>query len=93
VQCNAAGQVVLKLKTPWRDGTTRLAMSPLEFIQRLAARSPHRPSRLPMGCSSGVLNERQLYGDQFTAANVKSGSMAGAHPAQLVGTNVLWTGL
>ena len=23
VQCNAAGQVVLKLKTPWRDGTTQ----------------------------------------------------------------------
>ena len=37
VQTNAAGQVVLKLKTPWRDGTTHLAMSPLEFMQRLAA--------------------------------------------------------
>jgi hypothetical protein len=28
---------VLKLKTPWRDGTTHLVMSPLEFMQRLAA--------------------------------------------------------
>jgi hypothetical protein len=28
---------VLKLKTPWRDGTTPLVMSMLEFIQRLAA--------------------------------------------------------
>ena len=37
VQCNAAGQVELKLKTPWRDGTTHLVMSPLECIQRLAA--------------------------------------------------------
>ena len=37
VQCNAAGQVVLKLKTRWRDGTTHLVMSPLEFMQRLAA--------------------------------------------------------
>ncbi len=27
VQTNAAGQVVLKLKTPWRDGTTHLVMS------------------------------------------------------------------
>ena len=26
-QTNAAGQVVLKLKTPWRDGTTHLVMS------------------------------------------------------------------
>ena len=32
VQCNAAGQVVLKLKTAWRDGTTNLVMSPLEFM-------------------------------------------------------------
>ena len=29
VQTNAAGQVVLRLKTPWRDGTTHLVMSPL----------------------------------------------------------------
>ncbi|MBS0445735.1 MAG: transposase [Proteobacteria bacterium] len=27
VQCDAAGRVVLKLKTPWRDGTTHLVMS------------------------------------------------------------------
>ena len=34
VQTNATGQVVLKLKTAWRDGTTHLVMSPLEFMQR-----------------------------------------------------------
>ena len=28
VQCNGAGQVVLKLKMPWRYGTTYLVMSP-----------------------------------------------------------------
>jgi len=32
VQTNAAGQVVLKLKTAWRDGTAHLVMSPLEFF-------------------------------------------------------------
>jgi len=32
--------VVLRLKTPWRDGTTHIVMSPLEFMQRLAARVP-----------------------------------------------------
>ena len=36
VQCNAVGQVVLKLKTPWHDRATHLVMSPLEFMQRLA---------------------------------------------------------
>jgi len=67
VQTNAAGQVVLKLKTPWRDGTIHLVLrrgtnspvdclcqpkgpssararparlSPLEFMQRLAALVP-----------------------------------------------------
>ncbi|MGH2524119.1 MAG: transposase [Anaerolineales bacterium] len=30
---NRAGQVVLTLKTPYRDGTTHLVMSPLEFMQ------------------------------------------------------------
>ena len=30
--------VVLKLKTPWRDGTTHIVMLPPEFMERLAAR-------------------------------------------------------
>ena len=29
-----------KKQTPWRDGTTHLVMSPLEFMQRLAALVP-----------------------------------------------------
>jgi hypothetical protein len=29
IRVNAAGQVELELKTPWRDGTTHLVMSPL----------------------------------------------------------------
>ena len=40
VQLNAAGRVELKLKTTWRDGSTHLVMSPLEFLQRLAALVP-----------------------------------------------------
>jgi hypothetical protein len=38
---NRAGQVVLTLKTPYRDGTTHIVVSPLEFMQRLAALVPH----------------------------------------------------
>ena len=53
VQTNAAGQVVHKLKTPWRDGTTHPVMSPLEFMQRLAALVP-RP-RLHLIRFHGVL--------------------------------------
>lgn len=40
VQLNAAGQVELKLKTAWRDGTTQLMMSPPESMQRLAPLVP-----------------------------------------------------
>ena len=53
VRCNASGQVVLTLKTPWRDGTRHLVMSPLEFMQRLAALVP-RP-RLHLIRFHGVL--------------------------------------
>jgi len=34
---NRAGNVVLQLKSPYHDGTTHIVMSPLEFMQRLAA--------------------------------------------------------
>ena len=34
---NNAGQVVLQLKSPWRDATTHIVMSPLQLMQRLAA--------------------------------------------------------
>jgi hypothetical protein len=53
VQCNAAGLVELKVKTPWRDGTTHQLMTPLEFMQRLAALVP-RP-RLHLIRFHGVL--------------------------------------
>jgi hypothetical protein len=48
-----AGNVVLQLKSPWRDGTTHIVMSPLEFRQRLAALVP-RP-RLHLIRFHGVL--------------------------------------
>jgi hypothetical protein len=51
VQTNAAGQVVLKLKTAWRDGTTHLVMLPLEFMQRLAALVPRPQLHRPMTAS------------------------------------------
>ena len=50
---NRAGQVVLKLKTAYRNGTTHLVMSPREFMQRLAALVP-RP-RLHLIRFHGVL--------------------------------------
>ena len=40
LQRNRAGQVVLQLKSAFKDGTTHIVMSPLEFMQRLAALVP-----------------------------------------------------
>jgi hypothetical protein len=37
---NRAGQVVLTLKTPYRDSTTHVVMSALEFMQQLATLIP-----------------------------------------------------
>ncbi|HET9538185.1 MAG TPA: transposase [Mesorhizobium sp.] len=58
---NRAGQVVLQLKSPYKDGTTHIVMEPLEFMERLAALVP-RPrlhlipfDRLRAGRFHGVL--------------------------------------
>jgi len=48
-----AGHIVLQLKSPWRDGTTHIVMSPLQFMQRLATLVP-RP-RLHLIRFHGVL--------------------------------------
>jgi len=44
-QYEAAVPAVLKLKTPWHDGTRHLATSPLKFMQGVAVLVPrqHRP--------------------------------------------------
>ena len=50
---NRDGNVVLKLKTAWRNGTTHIVLTPMEFMQRLAALVP-RP-RLHLIRFHGVL--------------------------------------
>jgi hypothetical protein len=40
LKCNRAGRVVLQLKSSYKDGTTHIVMSPLEFMQQLAELVP-----------------------------------------------------
>jgi hypothetical protein len=61
VQLKAAGQVELKLKTPRRDGTTRVVMSPVEFMQRLAELVP-RPGLHPIRFGDRVTLLREVRG-------------------------------
>jgi hypothetical protein len=58
---NHAGQVVLELKTAYRDGTSHIVMSPLEFMQRLAALVP-RPCLTPHPFSWGAGASRPTVG-------------------------------
>ncbi len=53
LKLNSTGDVVLQLKSPYQDGTTHIVMTPLEFMQRLAALVP-RP-RLNLIRFHGVL--------------------------------------
>jgi len=55
---NSAGQVVRKLKTAYRDGTTHVVMSPLDFMQRLAALVP-RPRLHLLRFHGGARAQRQ----------------------------------
>jgi Putative transposase len=41
---DASGQVILRLKTPWHDGSTHVVYEPLDFISKLAALIP-RPHK------------------------------------------------
>jgi hypothetical protein len=50
---NSAGEVIYRFKKPWDDGTTALKLTPLEFMERLAALVP-RP-RVHLTRYSGVL--------------------------------------
>ena len=50
---DGAARVTFELKTPWRDGTTHLEMTPIDFMERLAALVP-RP-RLHLIRFHGVL--------------------------------------
>jgi hypothetical protein len=66
---NREGNVVLKLKTAWRNGATHIILTPMEFMQRLAALVP-RP-RLHLIRFHGVL-----------APNAKLRSQVVSTPAQ-----------
>jgi len=61
VQFNAAGQMELRLKTPWGDGTMHLVTSPLEFMQRLAAFVP-RPKLAPDQFGVRITSLREVSG-------------------------------
>ena len=75
---NGKGQVVIKLKTPWKDGATHVVLEPLELMQRLAALVP-RP-RLHLTRFHGVLAPNAKLRSQI----VRKVEQAVAHPCECV---------
>jgi hypothetical protein len=76
---NAAGQVVLQLKSAYKDGTTHVVMSPLEFMQRLAALVP-RP-RLHLIRFHGVFAPHAKLRARIVASPPEQGSVHAADHA------------
>jgi len=94
---NGEGQVVLQLKSAWRDGTTHIKMSPLEFMQHLAALVP-RPrlhlirfhgvlapnARLRAAIVPGPPEREPADEDAHGRAAALTGAAAGAVPGGLI---------
>jgi len=68
VQCNAAGQVELKLKTPWGGGATQRVMSKVQFRQL-----PPAHGAKPVPATASRPRDARASGDQFRAVNVFEG--------------------
>jgi len=68
-------QLLYKMKSPWRDGTTHISFSPLDFIARLVALIP--PPRINMirysGCFAPNFKDRKFIVKKNSAAK-KDGS-------------------
>ena len=84
---------LLTLKTPYRDGTTHLVMSPLEFMQRLAALVP-RP-RLNLIRFHGVLAPNAKLRAEIIPDGKKSNSSDANDDAQYppVSVRISWARL
>src|ERR1700675_2130623 len=80
---NPADQVVLQLKSPCRDGTTHVVMSPLELMQRLAALVP-RP-RLHLIRFHGLLAPHATLRAPIVPGPAQSATEHSADPAQAHG--------
>jgi hypothetical protein len=92
---NKEGQVVLTLKTPYRDGATHIILSPLEFMQRLAALVP-RP-RLNLIRFHGVLAPNAKLRSEIIPGSKKNKSNASnvsdAVPPSSASVRISWARL
>ncbi len=58
----ADGRVAVRLKRPWRDGTTHVAFTPEEFIEKLVALVPRPRANLVRSTTACSRPRRQIAG-------------------------------
>ncbi len=85
LKLNRAGQVVLQLKSPYKDGTTHIVMEPLEFMERLAALVP-RP-RLHLIRFHGVLAPNAKLRSKIVPAPAERAAETSSENAQASGAS------
>ncbi len=88
---NGKGQVVLRLKSPYRDGTTHIVMRPQEFMSRLAALVP-RP-RLHLIRFHGVLAPNAKLRSAFVPDVVQPASKPAHEPTNAQAARMSWARL
>jgi Putative transposase len=96
---NRAGDVVLQLKSAFKDGTTHIVMAPLEFMQRLAALVP-RPrlhlipfDRLRAGRFHGVLAPNAKLRREIIPSPVEQATAPACDHAQGAPAGLSWARL
>ena len=82
---NRAGDVVLQLKSAFKDGTTHIVMAPLEFMQRLAALVP-RP-RLHLIRFHGVMAPNAKLRSEIIPSPVEQATEPACDHAQAQGAS------
>jgi hypothetical protein len=88
------GSVLLRLKTPWRDGTSHIALEPVELLEKLAALIP-RPY-VNLIAYHGVLAPNAKWRREvvdFGRAKVESQSSAGSRRKVAGSSNRTWAEL
>ena len=85
LQMTPDGQVLLRLRHRWADGTTHLLFEPTELLERLAVLTP-RP-RVNLLLYYGVLAPRAAWRRQVVGADPAQEPSAGGSPADIAGSH------
>ena len=77
------GSIIVRLKTPWADGTSHLVMPPLEFLSRLTSLIP--PPRKNMIRYHGIFAPNSALRDQIVPKQETSEGQAATESPQCPG--------